>query len=113
MKHIVETGLAEDRSATHNYKPLWTPHIPDPSKTSGEVSRRGIAPVAVLPAKGLRGTDRPDFEHASTPRNPSSPNRSLASDVYVMFGEECARRNIIPSFRLFEHWRRTDLIAQE
>ncbi|MFI5201076.1 MAG: hypothetical protein ACHQNE_01655 [Candidatus Kapaibacterium sp.] len=113
MKHLVEAGLAKDGSAINAYKPLWTPYVPDRSKTSGDLSRPTNAPMTVLPAKGSRTLELPNFEHASTPRNPSFPKRSPAPDFHVLFGEECARRNIIPSYRLFEHWRRTDLIVEE
>jgi len=29
--------------------------------------------------------------------------------LYEKFGEECAARNIVPTFRLFEHWMEADL----
>jgi hypothetical protein len=31
---------------------------------------------------------------------------------YLEFGEECAARNMVPTYRLFEHWMDSDAIAQ-
>jgi len=35
-----------------------------------------------------------------------------AMTLYERFGEECAARNIIPTYRLFEHWLDSDAIAR-
>jgi hypothetical protein len=110
-QHLISKRLAVasallDRSSSKNYKPLWTPHASHASKIGDST----FPPVSqpVLPTALLR-----EYDHATTPRNPSFPTRRSGLDSYIQFGEECASRNLVPSYRLFEHWMKTDLIAVE
>ena len=62
---------------------------------------------------GPRETWKPDGRLTSWDALQAESTHEAMMNLYLEFGEECATRNMIPSFRLFEHWKDSDVIVDE
>jgi len=62
---------------------------------------------------GQRETWTPDGRLTSWDALQTESTHEAMMNLYLEFGEECAARNLIPSFRLFEHWKDSDAIEND
>jgi hypothetical protein len=65
------------------------------------------------PTMTARETWTPDGRLTSWDALKTESSHEAMMNLYHEFGEECAARNMIPSFRLFEHWKDSDAIAED
>ena len=81
------------------YKTLYSKEIWTPEGRLIKWDSEGDRPLA------------PDTEPTSTPklsRQSANPSHEVMMTLYQQFGEECAARSIVPSYRLFEEWLSAD-----
>jgi len=79
-----------------------------------EEGLRHLFPVNhTAPTMGPRETWLPDGRLTSWDALQTESTHEAMMNLYMEFGEECAARNMIPSFRLFEHWKDSDAIEED
>ena len=86
----------------------------DTIEASAEAELQHLFPVNhTAPTMGARETWTPDGRLTSWDALKTESTHEAMMNLYLEFGEECATRNMIPSFRLFEHWKESDAIAAD
>ena len=81
---------------------------------TSEESLQHLFPVNhTAPTMTARETWTPDGRLTSWDALQTESTHEAMMNLYLEFGEECAARNLIPSFRLFEHWKDSDAIVKD
>jgi hypothetical protein len=81
---------------------------PKPKQPSKSIAQLFIEPHAwIADGRFTDWDDAPAPEHAF----PAAPPAAMT--LYEKFGEECAVRDILPTYRLFEHWLDSGAIGED
>ena len=67
----------------------------------------------VADSRFTKWEDVPAAEHAFPKASSAMLPPPPAMTLYEKFGEECASRNILPTYRLFEHWLDSGAIGED
>ena len=97
----------EGKPQPSHYSSFWIRESAGKAVDVPQVAALNLLPPDTVPERILRKLSNED-----TPRPASVRSSSVAIEHYVRFGEECASRNMVPSFRLFELWLEADRIGE-
>lgn len=99
------------RSLPTTYTSFWTRETTPKAVDVPQVPALNLLPPDTVPERVLRKIAG-QYDNVL-----SSPDVAFGApcgtiDQYIRFGEECASRNMVPSFRLFGLWLEADKIGE-
>ncbi len=107
---VDKTPPATAGSQPASLKSFWIRESPGKAIDVPHVAALNLLPPDTVPDRVLRKIGR-EYDALLGSRGAAFGARSANMEHYVRFGEECAARNIVPTYRLFEQWCDADAIS--